>query len=528
MMNLISNNPYRYLGVCSNSPARERIANVGRLKAFLNVGKEVKFPSDLDGMLPTLNRTLEEANSANSKINLPNDQLKYALFWFINVTPFDKMAMEHLWSGNVDKAVEIFGKKETFSSLINQGVISLVLQDLGKAVNCITKVIHNEEYRTQFVEAVCGNTFKISEDELASTFIDALLEENEAATLSPIFEQSGCSQCDNDILKEKSTGGLIAAINSAIENAKAVGREDAPAQLQAGKKLMTSTKQPLAALRSILGTTDMQYQIIADKLSNQILQCGINYYNNTEEDDDVSIDKAIPLQNYALKIAVGKMAKDRCKENCKILEDKKATLPPSSVSAEANAIMNKLADYVKKPNKISYSVALIQDTTPHLQSMKGKLGSTDAYYLKMSSLVVNAALHNLIEEVNSAQSDPLIEAKANLGMLTSADLETIKEPIRKAWKAICMLDDFDKDTSCKSRFNTNKSSLRSLCTSLNISTYTGSTSSSSSRTYSSSTSSSSSSRSSSSSSSDFDEILPILKWVVGIIIFIIICANACS
>ena len=38
-MNIIINNPYRQLGVYSNSPIKERVANHNRLKAFLKVGQ---------------------------------------------------------------------------------------------------------------------------------------------------------------------------------------------------------------------------------------------------------------------------------------------------------------------------------------------------------------------------------------------------------------------------------------------------------------------------------------------------------
>ena len=42
-MNILQNNPYRLLGVYSNSPTKERLANHNRMKAFLKVGKSVFF-----------------------------------------------------------------------------------------------------------------------------------------------------------------------------------------------------------------------------------------------------------------------------------------------------------------------------------------------------------------------------------------------------------------------------------------------------------------------------------------------------
>ena len=51
--------------------------------------------------------------------------------------------------------------------------------------------------------------------------------------------------------------------------------------------------------------------MIADKLGLEILQCGIDYFNDSEEPD--AAHKAMSLQKYAKSIAVGQMAKDRCK-----------------------------------------------------------------------------------------------------------------------------------------------------------------------------------------------------------------------
>lgn len=125
-MKIISNNPYRLLGVYSNSSVKDRIANANKLKAYLKVGKSVNFPLDLSDFMPTPIRTVESMEYASSGINLLQDQLKYALFWFINDSPIDDIAFAYLQKGDIEKAKELFGKKETFSSLINQGVLSLV------------------------------------------------------------------------------------------------------------------------------------------------------------------------------------------------------------------------------------------------------------------------------------------------------------------------------------------------------------------------------------------------------------------
>lgn len=458
MLKIVQNNPYRFLGVCSNAPTAVRLANSRKLNAFLKVNKEVSFPLDLTDLLPSFVRTTDGMNAANNSINLPKDQLKYALFWFINSSAIDKMALEYLQNGNISKSSELFGKKETFSSLINQGVLAFINGDDGEAIQCVTKVIHDDDYRTDFVEAVCGSTFNISEEDLAQLFIDTLLEEIKVGELKDLFEQYGTSSDDDEFLQEKAIGEPIAAINSAVAQAKNIKNDDAPAQYQAGIMLMNSTKADLQAIRSILGTSNMQYQMIADNLAKQILQCGINYYNNANEDEDVEIDKAFALQNYALSIAVGRLAKDRCKENVDILKKKKEELPPKEARYYDKKIKDALAVYMTQPDKISYAISLIKKVIPYLMSIKEVLGGSNTYYLRMSTLIVNASLHNIIEEFNSVMNDDI---KLQILLDRAGTMRTIKNVFDQAWKATLYMDKLDMEPEFKrGRYNQNRSALK--------------------------------------------------------------------
>lgn len=112
MLDIIQNNPYRLLGIYSNSPVRERVVNYNKLKAFLRVRKETAFGLDLTALLPVAARTGETVSDANTKLALPNDQLRYAQFWFMKSTPLDNVAMNHLATGNAGMALSIWKKRE--------------------------------------------------------------------------------------------------------------------------------------------------------------------------------------------------------------------------------------------------------------------------------------------------------------------------------------------------------------------------------------------------------------------------------
>ena len=481
MLNIVKNNPYRFLGVFSNSPTRDRVANLNRLKAYLKVGKTVEFPIDLVGLLQHVNRTVEGMETASSSINLSKDQIKYAMFWFINFTSIDKIALEHLQKGNSSKANELFNKRADFSSLINRGVLSFILDNLSESIRCITKVIHDDEMREAFVAAVCGNTFSISEEDLAILFMDTLLEEIPINKLKQLFFDNGTSSDDDDYLSEQAISEPIALINSAISKAKNVDRDEADDQYDAGLQLKIDTKDALAILEEHFFTGeyvnedvamldiglpiqiprkvyDEQYVFLADSLAKQILQCGIYYYNNSEEEEDIKIDKAYELQSYALSIAIGKLTKDRCKENVQILEDKKRSLPPKEVKYYDKLIKEAFAKYMSKPEKISYAIDLIKTCAPYLMSIKEVLGAKNDYYLKTSTLIVNASLRNVIKEFNSVMNDDL---KLELAINRFNAIRKITLLFDEAWKATLFMDKLDMESEFKNgRYRQNRDSLK--------------------------------------------------------------------
>lgn len=71
------------------------------MNAFLKVGKSVSFPLDLPYILPSIERTIETIANAESELTLPTDQIRFAQFWWMNATPLDGIAFNHLINGNM-------------------------------------------------------------------------------------------------------------------------------------------------------------------------------------------------------------------------------------------------------------------------------------------------------------------------------------------------------------------------------------------------------------------------------------------
>ena len=450
-MNILQNNPYRLLGVYSNSPTKERLANHNRMKAFLKVGKSVSFPLDLSQYLSSINRTEASVADAEAKLTLPKEQISYAQFWFVKTTPLDDVAFNHLFAGEIDKAGEIWQKRECFSALQNRIVCALMCGKYAEAISLAETLYGNTQYANQLVVAVVGMGGNINVSDLTFSFIDALYDEIGANKLLAFVTNTTWK----DYIKDKAIKPIIAHIQDAIDVAHKSKGKGAAARYEAGKVLMEDTKQSVSQLKNLLSSSEIQYQTTVDKLGLEILQCGIDYYNDAEEPD--AAKKAMVLQNYAKSIVVGQMAKERCKENVDILQKIIDALPPSEVFAEDCAIKAELHKYCQLPDKICYAVTLLNNTKLHLQTIKSKLGGTNKYYLKISTQIVSNALHNLIEEVNTAQKQRTSETKRAL---------------KEAWKATLIMDAFDMEQEFRNnRYASNRSVLKDLYERYNVASH---------------------------------------------------------
>lgn len=459
-MNVLKNNPYRQLGVYTNSPTKERLANHNRMKAFLKVGKSVSFSLDLPQYLQPINRTDALVADAEAKLTLPKDQMFYALFWFIKTTPLDDIAFNHLIVGERSKAEEIWQKKETLSSLQNRIVCALMCDDYKQALSCAETLYGNMQYVNQFVSAVIGTGGNVDVTNLPFTFLDALCEEIDVQKILPHIE--------NSIWKKHISGKAINPLIDTIQNAIAIAKKSrgkgdnvqlAKARLSAGKSLMESTKEGLLQLRNYLSTSDLQYQMIADKLAQEILQCGIDYFNNTNDDD--APQQAMFLQNYALSIAVGTLVKQRCKENIDTLTE---VTPQYAVKNELSRLMKHIQELRGSNDNPLFHLGgcslldirkIIKDCIPDLLAIKGKMGANADLYIKVASAVVSAAVNSLVEVVNLEQT------------LAMGNAAKLRDTISYAVLLMDTIGSIDMDAKTRNYFNNNRSTLRNINSRLN-------------------------------------------------------------
>ena len=464
MIKLISQNPYRILGVFSNSPKKDVLSNLNKMKAFAKVGKSVSFPLDLSSILPTVDRNTITIESAQSQIGLPIDQVKNGMFWFMNVSPIDKIAFNHLTSGNIAQAKDIWNKKTDVSSLTNRMICAMIENDTYALV--ISADMLFQDYRDEFC-GIINNMVKLSSMQMTKMFIDEIVADG-SIEIEKLGGIEGVSEDWNSVINNMLVEPLKEEITSAIAEAKKASSYNE--NYEAGKKLIESTKSALSKLKGILGEKNLEYQMIADKLAQSILQCGINYFNDSEEND--AIEKAMQIQSYALSIAEGEIAKDRCKTNVDTL---KRIGPEYKVQKEMGRIVKQLKQFNEtSSSKNSGTTAailasltgshslneidnFINNCNPDLSSIKNKLGAQNDLYIKVSSAVANAAINALVENINKAQ---------NLAQFSS-DQSSLKSSVSFAVSIMNKISSLDMSSSCRSYFNNNNSTLNSINSRLN-------------------------------------------------------------
>ncbi len=436
-MDIIDRNPYRCLGVFSNSPARERAANKGRISAFAKVGKPVPFPLDLPGLLPAPERTAEAAARAEAELTLPADRVRFAQFWWMSLTPLDKVAFGRLADGDADAAEALWEKKDNVSSLQNRFVLLCIRKDWAAALRCAEALYSG--FSGGFAEAVAGKEAVPAQRPLWHTLLDSLAAEG--VELPPLAGALGSAEWKSYIA-EKAAAPLAASLAEATEAAKAARGGSPAARLRAGRKLVSAAKAALPRLKKLLPAQDIRLQTAADRAATEILQCGIDYYNGSDDEDSAA--EALKLAEYALSIAEGPMARQRCGENAGVLRRKAAELPPASVMPQYKAVRKAVREYGLRPRSISSAVTLLEAAGPPLSEMKAALGPSGAACVsRLSTSVVSSALGGVIDEVNAAQQE--IPRKA--GEIDA--IIALSYVLKEAWKATLLMDGFDMEPDFK-------------------------------------------------------------------------------
>ena len=196
-MEIIRKNPYRTIGLLVGATAREQERQIKRLKQFIEAEQKPDNDYSFAG-LGEFERNIEHVNEAASKLNLDNDKMLAALFWFFKGSEItDEPAFEALKEFDLDGACSIWEKlvispevtKRNASAINNLSIIYLsgVLEGTNTAEAIYEKGISlkikflESDFALALKELATDETYKISKKELQLLFLNQLhveLEKN--------------------------------------------------------------------------------------------------------------------------------------------------------------------------------------------------------------------------------------------------------------------------------------------------------------------------------------------------------------
>ncbi|MDP2365555.1 MAG: hypothetical protein Q8M94_17525 [Ignavibacteria bacterium] len=337
-MEICLNNPFRILGLTATANEREITKRVSDLIIYAEMQKQKNYDLDL-GFLKPITRTPETIQEAKKKIEQVEERLFNSLFWLWNNSSVDQLAFDFLKESDITKAIEILkkGTKENvnvknYTSHINLSVLYLLQYrsngTLNKEAlkNALT-IIGNLFSSSIFLSIISKEMHYADNDtvdRMVTRFINIFLAETEK-DLTPSEVMSLLSYFDDnykEIAIRKFTSKQIDDIENEVELTKNKRLKDAAKTNKYGNLLYTKVKKDLTYLESILTRSSIQYEMIADKVAEEILLCSFAFFNHYRENIEFDPgEETIKLMNLVQEIGIGASIKKRINDNLPTIKE---------------------------------------------------------------------------------------------------------------------------------------------------------------------------------------------------------------
>lgn len=485
IMKSILNNPYRITGLLVGATAREQDRQVRRLKQYIEAEQEpdedYSFP-----ILGELPRTIANVENAVSKLNLDSDKMSASLFWFYKGNAItDEPAFEALKDGDIETANQIWDKlitdtkedgkrfwkpvtEKNFSAFHNCAVLNIIKPN-GNLNNAIaggiffleSDLVHN------FVSTVADSTYKPSKKDLQLSFLNQLFSDIEYSKKISVIKfveivsklQFSAKQ---DFLKSF-VQKPIEQIQRLIEESKTKRKANKANAVSNGNTLYQKTSDNIKQLKAILGASDIKFSSVSDKVADEILQCGIDYFKHYRDSNTDPSSYTMDLFQKAKSLALGSVVRQRIQENTESLQEWIDTKPEREkqqrIASDFERLKNLIDEFERKADTVSNAKQLLNSARPYLTNVKATLGGNDEIYLGLSSRIASDAQGKCVSEINKLQ-EQFSRTYDNTTKLAAIFL--LKEKVNEAWEVSNTISAMDLRADFRIRVNENKNSLSGL------------------------------------------------------------------
>ena len=490
-MQAILNNPFRLLGVLADATARDIYRQSSIINKFL-IADQMPLPDYSFPQLGVMDRSIERIDAAVAELNLDEDKMTAALFWFYKgYDLIDEPVIEALKEGNIAMAKSVWenlvietgedGKKhwknitsKNYSAFHNWFVLEFS-EKPGWSFIANIKFLESDFY-TDLQEKVTHSTFTITRKELQINFLNTILKEIENGSVNFSMnefiitlnnEQFSAKQ---DFLKNVSQK-LVTKLSLQTEVARKQRTVNGANAGNAGETLCKQTENDLELLKSIIEVQNFTYSEIADKVADEILQCGTDYFNYYKNSSTNPEELAMNLYQKAIAIASGLVCQQQCEEKIKNLQEWIENAPErekqKKIENSSNAIVKLLGEFEQKPYTIANAKSLINQSKRYLDTIRNVLGASDPAYLAVSTKIASQAQYCIIEEVNRVQNGSAEETQLPN---SQSSIIQLRKTLIEAWDAVRLLGSLDMESNFLVKYTSNKASLKDMCNKLEVST----------------------------------------------------------
>jgi hypothetical protein len=487
-MNLVLNNPYRIVGLLVGASAREQDRQIKRLKQFIAADlapeEDFSFPS-----LGNIQRNLEKVDEAASKLNLDKDKIVAALFWFYKGNPItDEPAFDAINESDLNQVLVIW-KKLTLNGEISQrnasaysNLGSLYLSGILEGTNSNESLLENgislklkfldSDYIKEFKSIVTDETYKTTKKELQLIFLNQLqfeIEKSEFISSNSFLEI--ITRQDFSAKEDFLKGFVqkpIEEIEKKIEEARTKRKADNSKSLVVGEELFEKTSENLKLLKSILGISNLKLSSISDKISDEILQCGIDYFKFYKDSSTDPGNASMDLFHKAKLLAIGNIAVQRCQENTENLQewidDKPERDKQAKILADFKKITDLIDEYEGYNETVSNGKQLLTSALISISNVRDILGETDDLYISLSTRIASEAQGMCISEINILQ-DKFSSAYDNSTKI--ALIRLLKDRINESLDVSATIGSMHLKEDFRTRYERNRATLIDLKRQLN-------------------------------------------------------------
>jgi hypothetical protein len=346
-MNAIKENPYRTLGLFGNATEKELQKQIATIKRYAEVGKAKSFDYDFP-FLGDFKREEQTVAKAASKIEQAKNKVHFSLFWFLNTNHIDETALNHLKEAHIEKAIEIWEKlikdnvitAKNYSAALNLSTLQMGLATVNgsfkpiqfkKCIELKGHLIASDAF-INFVQTVAGENTSVTKETIRKEFVDEVLQilkpylnkSNGISTAQLIDAFSSFPAETKQYVAAKFTDRPINNIESQVEKTRHKRADNVGDAEVYGEELYKDTKEDLVFLKNVLGTNNVNYQVLVNKIAEEILQCSIEFFNEYNSDHDTTFDPfedSLKIAKYAKSLGPTGQVKNRVEESLATLEE---------------------------------------------------------------------------------------------------------------------------------------------------------------------------------------------------------------